>query len=199
MTMLAKALDIGDWAGLLAAVAALGTLVVYLKIARYAVKQVDYAKKQLDLAECIRLEEARPYVVAEFLVERHLIEFRLRNIGATMAKSVTFTWDQFPQSSKDNSMWSRPTEIPFFRDGIASLAPNQEIRAFFDSFVDRVALQLPMVYTITLNYQDSKGGTYEESSTLDLKLRLSLEHVRVYTIHDVAEQLSRIASAMGQD
>lgn len=38
-------------------------------------------------------EQARPYVIAEF-VSGFLIDFRIRNLGTTMAKNVRFSWDR---------------------------------------------------------------------------------------------------------
>jgi len=186
--LLAKALDIGDVAGVIAAVAALGTLVVYVVIAKYA-------KGQLDQAERIRIEQSRPYVIAEF-VPGFLIHFRVRNIGTTLARSVRISWNEWPESSLRESVWSNREKFTLFRSGVPSLAPHQEIQTLFDSFVARNEKGLPMSYTVTVSYSDSAGRGYEEEFLLDLNVYLGLEQVDVKTVHDVAKELKKIADLM---
>lgn len=186
--MLAKALDVGDVAGLAAAIAALGTLVVYVVIA-------FYAKNQLGQAERIRAEQARPYVIAEF-VSGFLIDFRIRNLGTTMAKNVRLSWDRWPESTIRDSMWASPDDSAIFRDGIPSLAPHQEITTLFDAFEARLTEKLPLTYTLKVSYTDSNGRPYEDEFILDLNMYLGLEVDTKKTINDVARQLERVADAL---
>src|SRR5437588_12571653 len=70
------------------ALAAWLTVAVYLVIAVFALRQVREARR-------LREEQARPFVVAEF-VPGFLIKFRVRNVGQTVARNVRISWPNFP-------------------------------------------------------------------------------------------------------
>lgn len=73
------------------------------------------------------------------------------------------------------------------------MAPQQDFKTLFDSFVTRFAKGLPMTYIITLRYNDSRGREYVDEYVLDLSVYVGREYVEEKTIHDVAEGLERLA------
>jgi hypothetical protein len=176
------AATIGAWA-------AIATVVIYIILATYAAIQVSEARK-------LREEQTRPFVIAE-LVPDFLIAFRIKNIGATLAKDVTIEWDTWPVVTMDDPTWRSKDSTILFGKGIPSLGPGQDVSTTFDHFPNRVEKKLPMQYRVTVHYSSFDGRrSYSELFMLDLDLYANLRNVRKKTTHDLAEELKKIRGLM---
>lgn len=170
------------------------TLAVYTAIAFFAFRQVSEAR-------ALREEQARPFVVAEF-VPGIIISFRVQNLGRTLARNVRLTWDEFPQVTsqfRDDPAWQSPAGSVLFSDGIPVLAPGQVVETLFDHFPQRTEDDLPMQHRITVSYVSFDGKrSYADAFDLDLKLFMGLRHIDRKDVHDVAQTLGKIESTLGR-
>lgn len=167
------------------AVAAWATVAVYVVLAIFALRQVSEARR-------LREEQARPFVVAEF-VPGLILMFRVQNHGKTAARNVTIDWETFPTTTRDEPLWKDKNASVLFRSGIPFLPPGQTIETLFDHFPDRVAKALPMTFKVTVQYQSfDEKQTYTESYHLDLELYRGLRRVERKDIHHVAVALEKL-------
>ena len=176
---------IGAWA-------AVATAVIYVLIATFAVRQVREARE-------LREQQSRPFVVAEF-VPGFVIAFRVRNLGATLARNVRLTIDQWPvvtRSLKSDPVWTDPSASRLFGQGISYLPPQQEISTLFDIFHQRVEADLPMQYTVTVQYDSfDLCQCYNETYDLDLDLVRELTRINRKELHDLAVSVEKIQKAI---
>ncbi len=199
-----------EWTGLAVAVAAWLTVLAYIVLAFYARSQINEAKelraaqtadadRRADEARDLQRAKSRPFVVAEF-VPGFLIEFRIRNVGLTLARNVRVQWDEFPAVTStfaSDPVWQGPDESSLMRDGVSFLPPGQDITTLFDSFPDRFEQNLPMQYKVTVSYQDfDESNHYHEVFVLDLGLYVGLRRIGRKDIDDVAKELGKIAKSM---
>ena len=85
------------------------------------------------------------------------------------------------------------------------IAPGQEMRAFYDSHIERNGRDdLPTSHKVTLKYRDSSGHEYTGTSVIDINAMRGTRSVTVKTIHDIGKSLEEIqktlssASVMGR-
>lgn len=141
--------------------AAFGTVAAILVGGAIALWQVFEVRTQ-------RKEQARPFVVVDFEFRSILVYLQIRNIGTTIARDVSITFDKPLESTL-----SRPREIddsPLLKRPIPMIAPGRRISLLFDSFTARADNgTLPMDYIVTLSYRDVHGNRFEDPSyPLDL-------------------------------
>lgn len=134
----------------------------------------------------LRIAQARPFVVAE-VPPGMLMELVIKNIGATVARDVTF---EFPVALETTNK-SRKNSIelaPILSRGVKVLPPGTEYRIFIDSTIDRLADEtLPKEYEVIVRYRD-EFKTYTDEYTLDLEV---MNHTR--KIDDPLGDIARAA------
>jgi hypothetical protein len=173
-----------DWAGLTFAVLALTALV--------ALRQVKEAQR-------LREEQARPFVIIDFDVWSTIIELVIKNIGSTLANDIKFEVDP-PFITTDDDLQGRGslTELNLFKNGIPSLPPEKEITTYFDQFPARLEAGLPLTYDVCVSYSSPSGKTYSERSVLDLAMYVGTGGVTRHDLHDVHNQLEKIAKTLDE-
>jgi hypothetical protein len=136
-----------------AAVGAWGALI-------YAVVQVGEARK-------LREEQARPWILVDF-EPGFIFWLTIENIGRTVATDIRIRFRPDLASTQ-----SRPwawEESTLLTDGIPMLPPNKKLRAFFDSFPERLKSDLPMTYDVEVEYH----GPTKQKKPLTSHYRLDL-------------------------
>lgn len=133
---------------------------------------VIYAARQLREQTRSYADTTRPYVVATFSHVRDAKWImRIENKGKSAGNSVRFKlMPDFEHSMDDELIKNigKPfSQWPLFADGLAYLAPGEELTLFFDDFRERKKKSLPFDYDLTITYRDAKGKCYEEARTLD--------------------------------
>lgn len=184
-------------ASVVAAVAAVGTLVIAWFAARYAKRQVEGARDQLDEARTLRKEQAQPYVVASMdnsTASPRIIDLVIKNLGATAAHDVTLISDppmKRTGASDYDDVWPAGTRIPI-------LVPGQEWRTVWDSSYERFNSHeaLPTEYRVTLTFKDSTGASYTFEAVLDWRVFKSRLWVDTKTTHDAAKALDAMSKTM---
>ena len=178
-------------AAIVAAVAALLTLGVAVVAARYAKRQVDGARAQLDEARTLRREQAQPYVVVyaePSPVDPHFVNIVIRNFGATGAHDVAVT--STPPLTRTNSggmpeAVALPAAMPF-------LAPGQQWRTFWDSSPDRLSSDLPDRHDLHITFNDSNGQPHTTAAVLDWVVFRQRMWMGEKTVHHAAKSLASI-------
>ena len=96
-----------------------------------------------------------------------MINIVIRNIGRGAAKEIKFLFSAPIESSAGQVI----SDAPYFKEGIAFLAPNTEIATVWDSYAETVeALKnkgLRNGITVTARYKDLRGKAYSTSWTLN--------------------------------
>ncbi len=183
-----------DWGNVpswIAACAGLGTLCV-------AVAAAFVAYNQLVLARKLREDKARPYVVVDFEpakgVGAPFIELVIRNIGQTMARGVTLTFDPPLRSTFDEdaraALNHSVSESPILKDGIATMPPGREYRMLFEHMPDRYQQKdLESRYLVTIGLSSDRRKEESLSQVLDLDLYFGNLYTPEHNIHHIAQTL----------
>lgn len=196
-----------------AALFALLTLVVAIVAARYAKKQVDGLRGQLDVAtdqltvasdqleeaRTLRREQAQPYVVVSAEPNQttpEVVEVVVKNYGTTGASQVTITCTP-PLVRTDQAGGAQPVTLP---DLIPFLAPGQEWRTFWDhgSERSREIYDLPTRHDVVVTFTDSFGKVHEAPSVLDWSVFMPRMFLTVKTTHHGVKELEKIETHLGK-
>jgi hypothetical protein len=142
-------------------------------------------------ARKLRLQQNRPFVVADFDVEGGYITFfEIVNLGTSLARDVRIEIDP-PLSSATEKV--DMGKLKMLNDGIATLAPGKRYRTFFDMGFRRVDSGLPMNYAATITYWDeAHKRSFREELNLDLDLFMNLETINRAGLHEIHKQLEQI-------
>ena len=178
-----------ETASWLAAASTLLTFAVAIIAAFYAKSQVDHARNE-------RRERDRPFVTVSLQPSHSIVaNIVIKNEGATLAKSVRFSFDPAWESSNPERTRIRGSKV--FRDGIPNLVPGQEIRIFADMFPDRYKSDLPTSYRVEIGCEGAGGARYDETYTLDFDVFHGYSTATLYDVHDVADALRKMNQRMG--
>jgi hypothetical protein len=135
------------------------TIGVYLALA-------VFAWRQLGETRTLRVQQARPYVIANIQGRSVLIYLVFENIGVTQATNVRISFENRLLASNNNQLsWQDSTA---FAKGIPTVAPGFKLRFFFDSFPVRMEQNLPMSISGRISYEDTLGKKYDEPFLIDL-------------------------------
>ena len=174
-------------------------LLVAVVAGLYARSQVKAVRDQNADARRSQQEASRPYVLVSAepsQASRKLFDLVVRNIGVRPAFEVSIAMDPAPLRANETP-GHEIAAAKMLNEPIRMVAPRQELRAFFDSHVDRNGRgDLPSTHEVTLRYSDSAGRAYEERSTLDLEAMRGTMYTSVYTLHDVGKALDEIRKVM---
>ncbi len=168
------------------------TFLVLFAAAVVAITQVREARR-------LREDQARPFVVIDFVpVTGVVIEIRVKNIGATLARNVRFEFEPALKSTHDSEGTRGPVaDLKLFQDGIPALVPGREIKVFFDRYPELVKAALPKQYDVTIHYEDRHGRQLDEERTvLDLVMLEGTGGVTRHGLHDIHKQLEKISKTL---
>ena len=176
-----------------------GLLLVAVLAALYARRQWLSARAQIDEARRAELEGRRPYVIVTVeptTTSRHLFDLVVRNIGQRPAKAVSISLDPPPVRAQEDTGYEL-RNAKMLKHPVAMIAPGQEMRAFYDSHIERHGRDdLPTSHTVSLSYQDFSGNNYTEKSLIDIDVMKGTIFTEVKTVHDVALALAEIQQAL---
>jgi len=176
------------WAAVVAAVTGLGTLLVAVVAARYAKKQVDGARAQLDEARTLRKEQAQPYVVMYAEPAEHdpnVIDLVLKNFGTTAALDVRPDVQPALRQSRSGGS-ARDIMLPAV---IPILAPGQEWRTFWDHGIARHDVNLPDRHEGLVRFRDSEGKEHQTPVLLVWSILMNKSWIESYGAHHAAQAL----------
>ena len=153
------------------------------------------AFKQIQSARQLHGDQVRPYIIVD--IEPNpaswmLHDLIIRNIGQTAAVDCRIQLDPKPKRASDTEK-DTLGDAKVLNEPIAMLAPGREIRLFFDSMIERMRTNLPMLYAATVSYQShATGEQWTETYTLDVATLKGTENIDIYSIHHAAKALREI-------
>ncbi|MGI8679547.1 MAG: hypothetical protein ACR2LX_12850 [Jatrophihabitans sp.] len=116
-----------------------GLLVVAVIAAVYAKRQWRSAREQIGEARAAQLEANRPYVIVTVepsAASRHLFDLVVKNIGRRPAFAVSIMLDPPPARASETHGHDL-SRAKMLNEPVALIAPDQELRAFYDSHIER--------------------------------------------------------------
>lgn len=151
---------------------------------------------QIKHARDARREEARPFVVVDLFASRASV-FRLevRNIGKTIAKDLTITFDPELESTQDSAN-AAVRNVPILARGASSLPPEKAHTVLVDSATKRRTSGLPDTYNVAVAYTGYDGTRYEDSQVIDFGIYWDTPDLRERDIHDIWHQLEAIKTSL---
>lgn len=178
-----------------------GLLVVAIAAALYARRQWKASREQIVDARRAQLEASRPYVIvtAEATVAaKNLFDLSVKNIGQRPAFNVTLRLDPPPAAASPTPGYEMD-RLKMLKEPIAMIAPDQDMRAFWDSYAERLGRSdLPQSHEVSVVYSDSSGNCYTEDSVIDLAAMEGATYVGSKSVHDIGKTLDRIAKTLNE-
>jgi hypothetical protein len=186
------------WTGIYTLLTA-GLVAVAVVAALYAKRQWKSARDQIEEMRKAELEGRRPYVIVTVEpseVSRHLFDLVVRNIGQRPAEIVSISLDPPPVRAHETD-GHELSNAKMLKEPVAMIAPRQEMRAFYDSYIERNGRDdLPTTHRVRLSYQDSSGHEYTGTSVIDINAMRGTMFTDVKTVHDIAKSLAEIEKTL---
>lgn len=174
-------------------------LVAAIFAAVYAKRQWENAREQVEETRKAQQEAHRPYIVVTVepsLVSQVLFDLVVMNIGQRPAVDVSVNLDPPPKRAREVA-GAELFKAKMLTEPIAMIAPNQKMRAFYDSNLERKDRHdLPTSHTVSLSYRDTSGHEYTEDSLLDLEAMKGTMYTEVKTVHHLAKTLEDISKIL---
>jgi hypothetical protein len=163
------------------------------------------AYRQLGEARRLREASLRPFVVVDFDIEEDIeIYLSITNMGATLARDVTVTFDH----PFDTATMKRPEgeDRPIDRfvnglaKGIPTLAPGKKLRTLLDLPNHRAeANGLRDAYVAAVSYRsDVTGKPYSETYTIDMAVHQGRMWVNKKGLHQLTQEVEKIGNEIAK-
>ena len=176
-------------------------LIVAVAAAVYARAQWRASRQQVEDARRAQLEVSRPYVIVaaeSTAAARNLFDLSVKNIGRRPALNVSIRFDPPPTAATLTPGYEMD-KLRMLREPIAMIAPDQDMRAFWDSHAERHGREdLPQSHRVSVSYSDSSGNTYNEESVVDLAAMEGATYVVSKSIHDIGQTLDKMEKTLRQ-
>lgn len=176
-----------------------GLLIVAVAAALYARAQWRASREQVEDARRAQLEASRPYVIVtaeSTAAVKNLFDLSVRNIGKRPAFNVVLSFDPAPAVATPTPGYEMD-KLRMLKEPIAMIAPDQDMRAFWDSHAERLGRSdLPQSHRVSVAYSDSSGNTYNEESVIDLAAMEGATYVEAKSIHDIGKTLDNMAKTL---
>ena len=170
-----------------AALTGIATLIIAATAAIVAYKQYRVNQQTRDY-------QSRPYIIADFEPSQAgivLSDFVVRNIGKTPAMSVQVRLIPSPARAKETTNFPL-SQARLISGTLPMMAPNRELRLFFDAMPDRYEAKLPMSFEVRITYMNSRGVPFDEVTTVDMDSGRGSLQTTIYGLHDAAKALRSI-------
>lgn len=184
------------WTGVYTLLTA-GLLIVAVVAATYARRQWEAAREQAADARRAAVEAARPYVIVDVrpsAATPQLFDLVISNIGQRPALGVRVQIDPPPVRASERGSRMPLQDIKMLNEPIAMIAPQQELRTFWDNRVERDGRKdLPLIHEATVTYGDTSAREYgPEVSVLDLDAFNGAMFVKVHSVHTIGKTLDKM-------
>ena len=117
----------------------------------------------------------------------------VQNVGQGPAKDITFEFSE-PIKSSDGQVLS---ELPFFSEGLTSLAPGAKIGCYWDSLDNLLPAikegKVASDITVTVRYKDLNLTPYEHQWDVNPRLYEGIRNVDYNNINDLVNVVRKIA------
>jgi hypothetical protein len=117
----------------------------------------------------------------------------VQNVGLGPAKDITFEFSA-PVQSSDGSILS---ELPFFREGLTSLAPGAKIGCYWDTLDNLMPLikegKIASDITVTVGYKDLNLKPLEHEWDINPRLYEGIRNVDYSGMTDLVDVVNKIS------
>jgi hypothetical protein len=167
-------------------------------------KSVEISQRSVELSQAVleemktsRLQEIAPQVVIYIDMPYNndfVMYLVVKNTGKTIAKDIKFLFEPtlmtgFGETPKEMS-------TRFLKEGISSLAPEQEIRTTFDVISDYPENELPMSYKVQVDYaSDLQSERISSEHIIDLTMFKQVSVLSKKTEQDFFTAVEHIAES----
>lgn len=170
-------------------------LVVYVIKTMTIAKETKKANKiaTITLGEIIKTREIenKPNIICyiDTPFDDNLMYLFIKNIGKNTATNIKIEFDPLLKNKRDSIK-----NLPFIKEGISSLTPNQELKSFFDTTTEYFSTPqiLPLKYNARILYKDASKNEYSSIQILDLNSILGLSYIQRKSTHEIAKVLEEI-------
>ncbi len=154
---------------------------------------------QLRHAQAVRDDQLRPHVVVDIEPShvRSMVDFTVRNLGATAAYDVRFDIRPELVTTMDDDGYPLKDSL-LIREGIPTLPPGRTISTLFDQVPNRLQAKMPMRFEAKVTYRDRRGTEHAERSVIDLEVFSGLVYIDQKGPHEAAKALQEISKTMSQ-
>lgn len=168
----------------------LGMFILTLFVVMYAKKTLKLNQEIVEQEKQNIIENKRPEVIVYFDVgEISELYFLIKNIGKSPAinTKINMVLERGKVITDSLNVYSP------LKKGIATLAPNQELKTFFamTSDVKDSKGEFP-VYKAIISYEDQEQRKYNEEFTLDINMFKGRLRLGVKDMHDLVKVVEKI-------
>lgn len=175
-----------DTSTFVVALSSVGTLLTALTAAVFAWRQIREARRT-------REAQAQPFVVVDIQPGRvwvNLLTLVIQNTGTTLARDVRIAFDPPLTTSLTDSKLPGGVLVS---EGITALPPGRRIEMLFDLSHERLEQQLPMRYTVTVDFSDFRRRRMSQLAyVVDLTYLYEMRIIGEKSVHDIAVSLDEI-------
>jgi hypothetical protein len=141
-----------------------------------------------------RIAQDSPQILVDVnYSQRTMINIVVRNIGRGAAKDLRFDFSAPVESSGGQTI----SDLAYFKEGIAFLAPNTEIATVWDSYSDAVEVLknkgLKNGITVTVTYKDLRGKAYNTRWTINPLILEGSGYADYREFEDLVRALEKIS------
>jgi len=141
-----------------------------------------------------RIAQDSPQILVDVnYSQRTMINIVVRNIGRGAAKDIRFDFSAPIESSGGQTI----SDMAYFKEGIAFLAPNTEIATVWDSYADAVEVLkekgLRNGITVTVRYKDLRGKAYSTRWTINPLILEGSGYADYREFEDLVRALEKIS------
>lgn len=173
----------------------LGMFILTLFVVMYAKKTLKLNQEIVEQEKQNIIENKRPEVIAYFDVgEKSELYFLIKNIGKSPAINTKINM----VLEKGNAFTDSLKLYYPIKKGIATLAPNQELKTFFAMTYEVKDSQGEFpVYTALISYEDREQRHYHEEFTLDTNMFKGKIRLGVKDMNDLVKVVEKIEKKLG--
>jgi hypothetical protein len=137
----------------------------------------------------LRAEQFRPFVIADLENdgERHVIFFRVENLGTMTARDVQFTVTPPFTNPKNPGLG---LDIPLVDMGLAALPPSRSLRSMIAVYGDLG--EADVRHTVGVSYKSGDGREFSDEFVLDFAAHMGLKLSPSKGTHSIAETLDKL-------
>jgi hypothetical protein len=142
-----------------------------------------------------RIAQDSPQILVDVnYSQRTMINIVVRNIGRGAAKDIKFDFSAPVESSGGQTI----SDLAYFKEGIAFLAPSTEIATVWDSYSDAVEVLkkkgLKNGISVTVKYKDLRGKAYSTQWTINPLILEGSGYADYREFEDLVRALEKISS-----
>ncbi|HON03129.1 MAG TPA: helix-hairpin-helix domain-containing protein [Paludibacteraceae bacterium] len=129
---------------------------------------VAFTWRMVKEMQITREADLRPYIIIDILLADQKFHLLVKNIGKTVAESVTFNIDK-----NIENMWKNTIgEMPLFKEGVAFFPPGREFVVTLGPtwlFLNKKEeIKYPLIFTIVVKYKYFGNISKSEPTTINL-------------------------------